>query len=216
MRACIFGAGEYHGEGRPFCENALIIAADGGLLHCDADRLTPELAIGDFDSLGRLPEGVRVITYPIEKDDTDTALAVEEAIARGADEILLFGALGGRLDHTLANITLLRALSQRNIPSYIVGEREVLTVLSAGERLAFDGEPDGIFSLFSLSDESRLTLTGVKYPLEHGVLRADRALGVSNRFLKRDAAITVCSGEALLCFEREGAPMPRRERVTVS
>ena len=213
MRACIFGAGEYHGEGLALCEGALILAADGGLAYCDAYGLSPTLAIGDFDSLGRIPEGVEVIRHPVEKDDTDMALAVSEARLRGADEIFLLGALGGRLDHTLANITLLRARSRAGCASYILGERETLTVIGAGERLTFSGEPDGVFSLFALTDRAILSVSGAQYPLCSGTLYASPALGVSNHFQKTKAEITVESGEVLLVWESQNAPMPRREAL---
>ncbi len=210
MRACIFGAGDYQGEALSLCENALIIAADGGLSYCEAYGLVPLLAIGDFDSLGRLPDGIEVLTYPVEKDDTDMALAVREAISRGADEIFLFAALGGRLDHTLANIALLRSLSREGISAYIVGEYEMLTVLKQGETVIFEGEPDGVFSLFSLSERAKLTVRGAKYPLTSDTLCADRALGVSNRFLKQQAGITVESGEVLVLWNGERASISRR------
>lgn len=211
MRACIFGAGEYHGEGLSLCEGAFVIAADGGLSYCERYGITPSLAIGDFDSLGRLPEGLDILEYPVEKDDTDMALAAREAVVRSADEIVMLGALGGRLDHTLANITLLRSLCRERIAAYIVGEREVVTVARAGETLIFEKEPDGIFSLFSLTDSATLSVSGAQYPLCSGTLYADRALGVSNHFLKKQAEITVESGEVLLVWERESASMPRRE-----
>ena len=202
MKAFLIGAGDYHGEGRDLItEDDLVIAVDGGLLHCQSFGLTPALAIGDFDSLGYLPKGVEAFTHPVEKDDTDMALAVDVALTRGAREIYLLGALGGRLDHTLANITLLRSLAERGTLAYVIGERESMTVLRAGESALFEGSPDGVFSLFSLTEKSTVTITGAKYPLSSGDIFANRALGVSNHFMKRSAEIIIESGTVLLLWE---------------
>ncbi len=212
MRACIFGAGDYRGEWHEIATADLVIAADGGLLHAEREGLVPDLVIGDFDSLGCLPRGTNVITHPIEKDDTDMALAVKEALLRGADEIILFGALGGRLDHTLANITLLLSLARQGIQVYLYGDR-LLTVLTAGESLLFEGT-DGILSLFSLSEAAVVSLSGVKYPLTKGMLKKDTALGVSNHFEERTASVLCHSGELLVLWERGGLPKRMQYDIT--
>lgn len=213
MRACIFGAGDYCGEGRSLVDGSFVIAADGGFLHCRAQGIVPSLAIGDFDSLGFLPDGLPIIRHPVEKDDTDMALAAREAVSRGCREILFFGALGGRLDHTLANITLLRALAKEKISAYLFGEREVITVLLEGETAVFAGKPSGIFSLFSLSEEAVVSIDGGKYPLKKGRLTSDCALGVSNEFLQKEAKIEVHAGEVLLVWERKDDTLPMRARA---
>lgn len=213
MKACIFGAGEYHGERLDLCENAKIIAADGGFRYAVRMGLSVSLAIGDFDSLGEVPDGVLVKQYPVKKDDTDMALAAKEAIAMGCDEVYLFGALGGRLDHTLANITLLRALAREGITAYIVGEGGVMTALTDGESLSFTGKPTGTLSIFSLSASSELTLSGTAYDVLKATLYADCALGVSNEFTKKEARITLHTGEALVFWADHTLALPIRERI---
>ena len=215
MRACIFGAGEYFGERLDLCDGAVIIAADGGFAHTKAYGLSATLAIGDFDSLGGIPSGIPVKRHPVEKDDTDMALAVKEARELGCDELILFGALGGRLDHTLANLTLLLSLAKEGVSAYLVGKNGVFSVLSAGESLVFGGNPTGLLSLFSLSEVATVTLSGVKYPLTSGKLFADRALGVSNQFLTNEAYIGIEAGFVLVTWENETLPMPKRERNAV-
>lgn len=212
MRGCIFGAGEYCGERLDLCENALIIAADGGLRHTEAFSLTPSLIIGDFDSLGKIPTGRSVIRHPVEKDDTDMALAVKEALSRGCREIVMLGALGGRPDHTLANLTLLRALAREGVFAYLVGKEGVFSAMAAGERLQFD-HAVGVLSLFSLTDEATVTVTGVKYPLSAGKLKAEVALGVSNEFTEKTAEIALLSGELLVFWEDVSLPLPKRRRM---
>ena len=83
---------------------ALVIAADGGLRHLEAQGLTADLIVGDFDSLGRVPEGDNILRHPVEKDDTDMLLAVRTGLDRGYRVFVLYGGLGGRLDHTYANL----------------------------------------------------------------------------------------------------------------
>ena len=213
MRVCIFGAGDYHGEGASLCEGAFVIAADGGYRYATEAGFTPSLAIGDFDSLGEIPHNIPVKQYPVEKDDTDMALAVKEAIAMGADEIVMLASLGGRLDHTLANITLLHALAKEGIAAYLVGRGECLTVLHTGETLSFEAVDEGILSLFSLSDEATVTIEGLQYPLDRGVLTRERALGVSNHFIGQAARVTLHRGELLFVWDRVDAPFPTRERT---
>ena len=95
----------------------LRIAADSGYLTARALGDRVDLAVGDFDSMpeGTLPEGVEKIKVPAEKDDTDTQLAVEAAVSRGADDIVIIGGLGGRLDHTLSNLHILEDLAMRGV-----------------------------------------------------------------------------------------------------
>ena len=101
----------------------LIICADRGLDHALAAGITPDIAVGDFDSAGRVPpEGVRVLRAEPEKDDTDTILACEAAIAEGCDEIRMYCALGGRTDHTLANIQTLELLRKRGVNAVMISE----------------------------------------------------------------------------------------------
>lgn len=106
-----------------------VIAVDGGFASLAAVGCAPDLAIGDFDSLGYVPEGVEVLAFPPEKDASDMELALGEAVARGADAVEVYGALGGRLDHTLANLQLLASFAERGLTVTAVGERERIAFL---------------------------------------------------------------------------------------
>ncbi|MBQ7364008.1 MAG: thiamine diphosphokinase [Clostridia bacterium] len=211
-RVCIFGAGDYHGERRDLCEGAVVIAADGGYAHACSAGLTVSLAIGDFDSLGDIPDSIPVKRYPVEKDDTDMALAVREALALGADEVILFGGMGGRLDHTFANISVLLSLARRGVSAYLVGRECVITVITAPECLQFPVLSEGILSLFSLSEEATVTLTGLQYSLTRGSLTKAVALGVSNHFIKEAAEVTLHEGEVLVMWDATKAPLPTKKR----
>lgn len=203
-RTCyIFGAGDYGAMGRPEPEaGSLVIAADGGYDRLARWGIAPHLAVGDFDSLGRVPEGVAVVRHPAEKDDTDMALAVQEGLDRGCGRFLLYGGLGGRLDHTLANLHLLSALAGAGRRAFLLGEGCAVTAVRGGA-LAFSPDFRGTLSLFAWGGAAEgVTLTGLKYPLERGALLPDRPLGVSNEFLGREALVRVERGTLLALWTR--------------
>ena len=211
MKCCIFGAGDYHGERLDLVRDAFVIAADGGFLHTEAYGIAPNLAVGDFDSLGMRPVGVEVRTFPVMKDDTDMALAVEEGLLRGCDEFFLFGGMGGRLDHTLANMSLLLSLAERGVSAYLIGKEGVITCLCGGERLTFSEFCEGTVSVLAASDKAEgVEICGLLYPLENGTLVKEKALGVSNHFIGKDAFVSVRTGGLFLLWDNPDQPLPLR------
>ena len=202
MKPCIiFCAAGFDGLLSPIPADALVIAADGGLLHTQALGLTPDIILGDFDSLGYIPTGSRV--YPVEKDDTDAMLAVRVGLEQGCDSFLFYGAMDGpRLDHTIANFQTLAFLATHGARGYLLGRDYIATVLS-GEALEFSGEATGIFSLFCLGASAEVSIEGLQYPLEHGHLTPDFPLGVSNHFEGKCAKITVHNGLVLALWDRK-------------
>ena len=211
MKCCIFGAGAYHGERLDLACDAFVIAADGGLLHTEAFGIAPNLAVGDFDSLGKLPAGMETLRFPVMKDDTDMALAVNEGLSRGCDSFYLFGGMGGRLDHTLANMALVLSLAKKGIPAYLIGEEGIVTALCGGETLTFTKDCEGVLSVFAASERADgVTLSGLLYPLENGTLFHDKALGVSNHFVGKDASVSVKEGSLFLVWENLKNPFPEK------
>ncbi len=212
-RTCfIFGAGEYGGRTLTGAglSGGLIIAADGGYDRLRQWGISPDLAVGDFDSLGRTPEGVEVVRHPVMKDDTDMMLAVREGLARGCTRFLLYGGLGGRLDHTLANLHVLAFLAQRSCPAFLLGEDTAVTALCGGT-LTFGPEHAGVLSLFAWGGAARgVTLTGLLYPLENAVLTPEHPLGVSNEFLGRTARVSVAGGTLIAVWQpADRAELPK-------
>ena len=201
MKTCIlFCAAEFDGLLFPIPENALVIAADGGLRHTQALGLQPDVILGDFDSLGYVPGDSRV--FPVEKDDTDTMLAVKLALDRGCDFFVFYGALDGpRLDHTVANFQTLGYLATHGARGVLIGRDYIVTVLSA-ETIAFPETATGILSLFCMGASARVTTEGLQYPLDRGILTPDFPLGVSNHFQGREARITVHDGQVLALWDR--------------
>ena len=201
MKTCIiFCAAEFDGLLFPIPEDALVIAADGGLRHTQALGLQPDVILGDFDSLGYVPGDSRV--FPVEKDDTDTMLAVKLALDRGCDFFVFYGALDGpRLDHTVANFQTLGYLATHGARGVLIGRDYIVTVLSE-ETIAFPATSTGIVSLFCMGGSARVTIEGLQYPLDRGVLTPDFPLGVSNHFQGREARITVHDGQVLALWDR--------------
>ena len=116
----IFGAGEYDNIEPRLSEADLIIAADGGYSWLRERGIRPDLLVGDLDSLGYVPEGVDLLRLRPEKDDTDMAIAIAEGEARGCGRFIMYGGLGGRLDHTYANIQLAAGLSRQGKQAFIL------------------------------------------------------------------------------------------------
>ena len=188
-----------------------ILAADGGLRHLLALGLEPTGILGDFDYLGYTPQGPQVDRFPVEKDDTDSMLAVKAGLGAGFRRFLLYGALDGpRLDHTVANFQLLHYLADWNAYGYLVGSTYLATVLAPGA-LQFSSEARGILSVFcSGADASGVTLRGLQYPLENATLTAGFPLGVSNHFLGLPAEVSLTQGRLLLLWDRPNG-LPARE-----
>jgi len=199
----IMGAGE---SGRPFepRDGDLVIAADGGLACLQEWGIKPDYILGDFDSLeGGRPEGANVLTYPVEKDDTDTMLAVKLGMEKGYTAFKLYGSMGGRTDHTLANIQTLCYLAERGCFGELVGKRESVVAVKDGS-LAFESCGEGTLSVFSAVAESRgVYERGVKYEVENAALRYDFPLGVSNAFREKEAKIGVKEGTLIVLYEHK-------------
>ncbi|MBE6622022.1 MAG: thiamine diphosphokinase [Ruminococcaceae bacterium] len=195
---CIIGAGP---SSAYVTEGAFVIAADGGLDKLNALHITPDLILGDFDSLGDRPMGENVLTFPVEKDDTDTMLAIKEAVKRGYKTLYISGGVGGRLDHTIANIQSLWFADRLGVRAFLVGQGQTLTVLTDGEA-CFSADCRGKISLFSMGDRADgVTVKGLKYETEGITLSGSFPLGVSNEFTERAAQVKVEKGTLLLIWE---------------
>ena len=185
--------------GRP----AFVIAADKGLVHLEAQGIRPDLIVGDFDSLGRVPAGDNILRHPVEKDDTDTALALSEGWSRGYRNFHIYGSLGGRLDHTLANVQLLCGLVEQGGQGMLVGPGLTVTAVHNGT-LELEGETGRTLSIFCLGEPAHgVTLEGLKYPLQGATMTAQVPLGVSNEFLGGPARITVERGTLVVMIENQ-------------
>ena len=190
---------------------ALIVAADGGAIGARNAGLTPHLVVGDADSLGEAgladlaAAGIAVERSPVDKDESDTELAVLACLARGASSITVVGSLGGRLDHELANIWLLAlpALGARPV-QILDGRTRVRLVRAPGEdgravRRELAGRPGDLVTLLPLGEHVEgITTENLRYPLRDEPLRVGPARGLSNVRLTDTAAVTVRRGLLLV------------------
>lgn len=188
-----------------------LIGADGGTLHLLAMGRQPHIIVGDLDSLPAdiladlTAQGVHIERHRTDKDQTDLELAIERAIADGASEVILIGALGGRLDQTLANLLI---LAQRAWPAMLrlVEGEQVAEILRGPGSLTLHGDVGATISLIPLSAVvAGITYRGLRYPLENATLAFGSTRGVSNELSETTATISIDEGMALIISTlREG------------
>ena len=199
MKAFIYAGGDIFPENiteHPKADD-LTVAADGG--YENAKRLgdSVQILVGDLDSLDRsaIDDKIKVITVPAEKDFTDTKLAADTAIREGATELVIIGGLSGRLDHTLANLTLLKELTLAGIYTVITdGKNRVRYINSTSTLIAKSGYK--YLSLIIDSDKAKgVDIEGCKYPLKNATLTPnDQTLTVSNEIVGNCALVAVRRG----------------------
>ncbi len=180
-------------------ENSFIIAADGGL--SKLGDITPDVTVGDFDSLGFVPENDNTVVLPVEKDVTDMKYAVDTGIIKGCNTFVLYGGTGGRPDHTFANYTLLCELTLRGKTGYLIGDGFVVTAIKDGG-YALPLKQSGTVSVFAAGDKAEgVSIKGLKYPLNSNTLTFSNPLGVSNSFIGEQAEVSVKNGTLLIMWE---------------
>lgn len=198
---CIFGGADIGSE-RP-AHIPYLICADGGYLHAKRMGRLPEVVLGDFDTLPEPPDpACEIITYPAEKDDTDTMLAVKLALERGFSDLRLYGCLGGRFDHTMANLQTLAYVKMHGANAILYGERCEIHLLR-NEKAVFPRKDGYYFSIFAFDGPcSGITLEGMKYPLQNADLTCSFPLGVSNEIISEYGAAEVKNGSLLVIFAK--------------
>ena len=197
----VFGAGDGSDGVLSLRDGDFSVAADGGLLLAERLGVKPDLLLGDFDSLGYVPQGEKLKVFPPQKDETDLMLACREGLSRGYRRFRLYGALGGsRVSHTVANLQLLRWLADQDAVGTLCGRGCEVTLLRE-RTVRFPAGQTGFLSLFAAGERAVVTAHGVAYPLERGVLTGRYPLGVSNEFCGCDAEVTVHEGDLWLVLE---------------
>lgn len=177
-----------------------VIAADGGYTNLKRIDYKPDLVIGDFDSIDAEPDVENKIRLPKEKDDTDTLFAVRLGLEKGYKKVVILGGIGGRLDHTLANIQTLIFIAEHGAKGFLVGEGYVITAVKDG-KITFSPEKKGLISVFCGGGEARgVYLKGLKYPLVNYTLTNTVPIGVSNEFVGTESSVEVKKGTLIVMW----------------
>lgn len=186
----------------------LIVAADSGAHHCKNFSIIPDIMAGDFDSVNendfsRLASaGVEIIRFPVEKDKTDSELAAEIAAERGSDRIILMGAVGTRLDHSISTVFLLKKLLDRGIEGIIVDERNEIRLIKSSIEIV--REDRMYVTLLPLAGDAKgVSTRGLYYPLKNATLETGSSRGVSNEFCEDRAFVSVEEGYLLVIKAKE-------------
>lgn len=197
-KAVIISAGSItdYGYTKGFIDDGdFVICADGGLYHAEKMGIIPSLTVGDFDSYTGTVTG-EVRRFNPEKDYTDTHIAVCEALECGYKEIVMLGASGTRLDHTLSNIGLLEYITERGATGYLINETNKITVIN--KDTVIKSEEGWHLSLIPIGTVKGVTLRGLKYSLDDYDLKFSESLAVSNEFTGEDAVIKIKEGSLIV------------------
>ena len=175
-------------------EEDLVIAADGGLAHLEKMKTIPDILLGDFDSLQSEPMAKEIIRLPVKKDDTDTLFAVKVGLERGFTRFVVYGGVGKRLDHTLANLQVLNFIAAKGGRGFLCGDDFTATAVMNSE-ISFSENAKGTLSVFSASGKADgVGLEGVLYPLTNARISCEFPIGVSNEFIGKTAKVSVTDG----------------------
>lgn len=193
-RAALITGGVYTGL-KKIEDCDFIIACDRGYEYCMENDIRPDLLIGDFDSYRKqVPDDIEVIRLPVMKDDTDTMHAYREIVSRGFDEVYLYCALGGRLDHSYANIQCAIFGARNGIDTIFINDEQI--IVTDKDEIVLERKEGYGFSLFAADEIADLSILGGKYEVHDICLRNDFPLGQSNEW--KDDRVTIRKGKGVL------------------
>lgn len=184
-------------------ENDYIICVDGGANHLKALAAVPDIIIGDLDSAGELPEGIEIVKFKAEKDETDTMLAVMYGLIQGYKDFLIIGGLSGRLDHTYANLCTLGYIARHGARGHIADSENEAYFVQNGTA-SFKKRNGYYISVFPFDGTARgVYETGFKYGLNDAELTTEIPIGVSNEFKDEIGTICVKNGSLLIILSKK-------------
>ena len=204
----LIGAGDLTLSEIPVGENDLCISVDGGYEYCKLLEITPDYILGDFDSISEKEaesvaeiaktEEDRVIILPVEKDDTDMLAAIKLGLSEGYQNFRIYGGMGGRIEHTIANIQCLLYLKEHNAVGYLMDGTGMILVAKE-EEISFQESLEGYMSLFSMGDKANVSIENMKYPLKEQEVTNSFPLGISNEFIfGKKGKVTVHKGAVMM------------------
>lgn len=192
---------------RIYDKNDYIIAIDGGLDYLIDINIEPDILIGDLDSLSKnrlaMLENIKIERkiFDSDKDLTDMQIAINFAIELAYDEIIIFGGIGSRIDHTLANIFLLNSYFEKNIRIKLIDENNYIYLLNGNNELK--NIPNFNLSILPIKEGTSICLQGVKWPLNNHILKYQESLTVSNKIIENKAKISIKNGPCLIIYSKD-------------
>jgi thiamine pyrophosphokinase len=216
-RAILFANGDFPANDSLMIEeDDFLVAVDGGLRHLLFLGLTPQLLIGDLDSVtphdldSCIQWGIEILRFPPEKDETDLELAVLDSLQRGFNDIVITCAVGGRLDHTLGNLSLLGLPELKGTHTRI--SHGATTIYLVNGRIDLPTSPGALISLLPWGEAVQgVTTSGLQYPLKDATLYPWKTRGLSNVATSTQISVTVKSGQLLLFHVIESKPLKRKD-----
>ena len=186
--------------------DSLVICADKGFALAQSIGVKVDIVMGDFDSYSMKPEyadNFVVLSFPPEKDDTDLMLAIKEGFNQHCSDFTIYGALGGRFDHTIASVQSLAYIVNHGGTGRIISDTDRVEIVPAGKYEA-ECKEGTYFSLFAYSDDVQgLTVKGTKYNVENAILKSDFPLGVSNEIIDDKAEISFEKGLLMMIYSQK-------------
>lgn len=182
-----------------------VICADGGFNNAKSLGIRPNLVMGDMDSIKEdLPKKINFIKFPVEKDDTDMMICTKKALEMGAEEILIIGGTGGdRIDHTIANICILKFLDEMNISHRLIGDTQELLVLGEGKSLKIKNLEGHTISVFPFGNNlCKVWYDGLYYKMSGNNIYVNNPVGISNRVISENSTIKIIKGSALIIISK--------------
>lgn len=201
MKCIIIGAGSFNNPKIIKEKDDLLICADGGYLYAAKLGLKVDLLVGDFDSLKDIPLDVETVKLNKIKDETDLYIAIEEGIKRGYQTFDIYGALGGRIEHTIANIQILVNLKSKGLTAKLINDKTIVEILSTGTYIY--NERCGYISLFSYTKESKITIKNLLYEVNNKTISNEFPLGIDNEFIGKESTVTVHNGLVLSIINKK-------------
>lgn len=179
-----------------------VIAVDAGFSHLEKIGVAPDMAVGDFDSLGYVPQCRRVSRHPVKKDKSDMELAMEKALEWSHDNLVVYGALSGRLDHTVANLQLFARYSERGATVLGIGDAFAVRFVTGPDAFALPaGLNEGTVSVFSANDVSTGVIeSGMEYSINDEPLTNRTTRGLSNELVGKGAVVAVEKGTLMVFY----------------
>lgn len=178
-----------------------VIAVDAGFAHLEGIGVVPDMAVGDFDSLGYVPKCRRVSRFPVKKDKSDMELAMEKAVSWDHSELIVYGGLGGRLDHTLANLQLFARFSERGTYVTAVADTYAVRLLSGPDVFELPLLDAGTVSVFAANNCAQGVIErGMAYSLDDEPLSNRTSRGLSNELIGEPATVAVEEGTLYVLY----------------